>query len=103
MFNSPRKAKRLYFDVIPRAADDYLTHLAKFPEQEPAEQLMNPVWHIHGGSAPREQDLLRVSEQDLGAAVAPHSHNDQADRALAERLAAAPQPRRPAALDSRRC
>tara|TARA_R110002167_G_scaffold291516_1_gene496310 strand:+ start:271 stop:1860 length:1590 start_codon:yes stop_codon:yes gene_type:complete len=61
MFQAPRKAKRLYFDVIPRAADDYLTHLEKFAQQEPADRLMNPVWHIHGGSAPQEHVPLTFS------------------------------------------
>jgi lysyl-tRNA synthetase class 1 len=55
MFQSPRKAKRLYFDVIPRACDDYLTHLAKFHDQEPAKQVDNPVWHVHGGNPPNEE------------------------------------------------
>jgi len=52
MFNSPRKAKRLHFDVIPRQVDDYLTHLTKFDEQDPAARLDNPAWHIHGGKPP---------------------------------------------------
>ncbi|MDP6814688.1 MAG: lysine--tRNA ligase [Alphaproteobacteria bacterium] len=54
MFQSPRRAKRLFFDVIPRAADDYLSHLDKFHGQDPAERLANPAWHIHGGYAPQE-------------------------------------------------
>jgi lysyl-tRNA synthetase, class I len=54
MYQSPRKAKRLYFDVIPKTADEYLTHLEKFPGQSPQEQLANPVWHIHGGAPPAE-------------------------------------------------
>ena len=52
MFQSPRKAKRLYFDVIPRHVDDYLTHLAKFPDQDLATRLANPVWHVHDGKPP---------------------------------------------------
>ncbi len=52
MFQSPRKAKRLYFDVIPRQVDDYQTFLEKFPGQELKEQLGNPVWHIHKGTPP---------------------------------------------------
>lgn len=52
MYQSPRKAKRLYFDVIPRHVDDYATFLAKFPDQEPKDQLLNPVWHIHRGDPP---------------------------------------------------
>ncbi len=52
MYQSPGRAKRLYFDVIPKAVDEYLTFLAKYPTQTPAEQLENPVWHIHGGNPP---------------------------------------------------
>ena len=55
MYNSPRKAKRLFFDVIPRHVDDYLTFLEKFPNEEPAKQLQNPLWHIHNGKPPAEQ------------------------------------------------
>jgi len=56
MYQSPRKAKRLYFDVIPKAVDEYLSHLAAYPRQEPDKQLANPVWHIHSGNPP-EADL----------------------------------------------
>jgi lysyl-tRNA synthetase, class I len=54
MYNKPREAKRLYFDVIPRAVDEYDQFLNAFQRQndKPAEQLMNPVWHIHGGKPP---------------------------------------------------
>ena len=57
LFNylSPRKAKRLYFDVIPRAVDDYLDHLAKYREQDAKARLANPVWHIHQGAPPAEE------------------------------------------------
>jgi lysyl-tRNA synthetase class 1 len=49
MYQSPRKAKRLYFDVIPRAVDEYVGHLAAYPKEEQDAKLMNPVWHIHSG------------------------------------------------------
>lgn len=52
MFTKPRTAKRLYFDVIPKAVDDYLTFIGKFPEEDEAKQLENPVWHIHNGNPP---------------------------------------------------
>ena len=54
MFQQPRRAKRLFFDVIPRAVDDYLGLLEKFPAEEPAKQLDNPVWHIHDGKPPAQ-------------------------------------------------
>ena len=55
MFQSPRKAKRLYFDVIPRAVDDYQTYIEKFPKEEPLAQLNNPVYHIHSGNPPKPE------------------------------------------------
>jgi lysyl-tRNA synthetase class 1 len=55
MSQSPRKAKRLYFDVIPRAVDEYIGHLAAYPKEEPAARLMNPVWHIHQGEPPQAE------------------------------------------------
>ena len=52
MFNQPGRAKRLYFDAIPRAADEYLANAAKLAQQEGAARLANPAWHIHGGRVP---------------------------------------------------
>jgi lysyl-tRNA synthetase class 1 len=52
MFQAPRKAKRLYFDVIPRAVDDYLNLIEKYPHQQAAEQIDNAVYHIHQGKPP---------------------------------------------------
>jgi lysyl-tRNA synthetase class 1 len=53
MYNRPREAKKLYFDVIPRAVDEYAQFLAAYPKQaEAKDKLMNPVWHIHGGHPP---------------------------------------------------
>jgi lysyl-tRNA synthetase class 1 len=52
MYQKPKSAKRLHFDVIPRAVDDYLQFLAAYPAQGAREQLDNPVWHIHAGEPP---------------------------------------------------
>src|SRR5271170_2798502 len=53
MYQKPRAAKRLHFDVIPRAVDDYLTFLDKYPGEAPAQRLENPVWHVHSGNPPK--------------------------------------------------
>ncbi len=53
MYTKPKTAKRLYFDVIPKAVDDYLGLLEKYPEQKEAKRLANPVWHIHSGQVPQ--------------------------------------------------
>jgi lysyl-tRNA synthetase, class I len=52
MFQKPKSAKRLYFDVIPRAVDEYLQLLAAYPGQDAASRIDNPAWHIHGGHPP---------------------------------------------------
>ena len=52
MYQKPKTAKRLYFDVIPKAVDEYLTYVAKFPSEAPKQRLDNPVWHIHAGRPP---------------------------------------------------
>ena len=52
MFGKPKTAKRLFFDVIPKAEDDYHAHLRAFPGQGLAERLANPAWHIHAGEPP---------------------------------------------------
>ncbi len=58
MYNKPREAKRLYFDVIPRAVDDYGAFLGAYQRQadKPADRLMNPTWHIHGGNPPAPEE-----------------------------------------------
>jgi len=61
MFQSPRRAKRLYFDAIPKAVDDYLGCLEKYPGQSMEKRLANPVWHIHEGTPPAEPTPLGFS------------------------------------------
>ncbi|MGD9828538.1 MAG: lysine--tRNA ligase [Hyphomicrobiaceae bacterium] len=52
MFQKPRTAKRLYFDVIPRTVDEYLQFVSAYPAQDLKQQLDNPSWHIHAGAPP---------------------------------------------------
>lgn len=52
MFQKPKAAKRLYFDVIPRAVDEYYSFLSAYPRQDWKTRLGNPVWHIHDGNPP---------------------------------------------------
>ncbi|WP_284178144.1 lysine--tRNA ligase [Rhabdaerophilum sp. SD176] len=57
MFQRPREAKKLYFDVIPRAVDEYLSFLDAFGRQDEKNRLGNPVWHIHGGNPPAPERI----------------------------------------------
>ena len=53
MYKEPRRAKRLYFDVIPRHVDEYFQQLETYERQDEEQRLLNPVWHIHDGAPPR--------------------------------------------------
>ncbi|MEN0041898.1 MAG: lysine--tRNA ligase, partial [Pseudomonadota bacterium] len=53
MFTKPKTAKRLHFDVIPRAVDEYFQHLAAYHKTDDEKtRLNNPAWHIHAGEPP---------------------------------------------------
>ncbi len=52
MFQSPKSAKSLHFNVIPRAIDDYLGAIEAYRTQEPAKRIDNAVWSIHAGAPP---------------------------------------------------
>jgi lysyl-tRNA synthetase class 1 len=58
MYQKPKAAKRLYFDVIPRQVDEYTRMLEAFETQEPKKQIDNPVWFIHMGNPPTERAHL---------------------------------------------
>jgi lysyl-tRNA synthetase class 1 len=70
MFQSPRSAKRLFFDVIPKASDEYLQQLdaynrpkasAEGDSRPAANPLDNPVWHVHGGAPPQRSSPVSFS------------------------------------------
>jgi lysyl-tRNA synthetase class 1 len=53
MFQSPNKAKRLFFDVIPKTVDEYITFVSKYHnEPDIYQKFDNPVHHIHNGNVP---------------------------------------------------
>ncbi|MFQ5972148.1 MAG: lysine--tRNA ligase [Alphaproteobacteria bacterium] len=58
MYQKPRAAKRLYFDVIPRTVDQYLGALERFAGEGPAERMENPVWHVHRGNPPDDRSPI---------------------------------------------
>ncbi|MDJ0824822.1 MAG: lysine--tRNA ligase [Rhodobacter sp.] len=52
MYLKPKTAKRLFFDVIPKAVDEYHQQLRAYPDQDTAQRLNNPVHHVHSGDVP---------------------------------------------------
>lgn len=63
MYGKPREAKRLHFDVIPRAVDEYLSFLGRYGAQDARSRLGNPVWHIHAGAPPAPEHVISAGER----------------------------------------
>ncbi len=74
MFGKPKTAKRMFFDVIPKAVDEYHQQLRAYPTQDPAAQLANPVWHIHHGNPPAD-DMVVPFTMLLNLASAANAHD----------------------------
>ncbi|KAB7741258.1 lysine--tRNA ligase [Parvibaculum sedimenti] len=74
MYQAPRTGKRLYFDVIPKNVDEYLSFLTAYPKQAVKERLGNPAWHIHAGNPPTEELPISFSLL-LNLASASHSED----------------------------
>ena len=61
MYPNPKRAKKLYSEVVPKAVDEYLELIEKFPKQEKKDQILNPVWHVHNGKPPNEKIVMPFS------------------------------------------
>ncbi len=61
MYQKPKTAKRLWWDVIPKAVDEYHQQLRAYPDQDLDAQVNNPVWHIHGGHPPESKMVVPFS------------------------------------------
>jgi lysyl-tRNA synthetase class 1 len=58
MYQKPKTAKRLWWDVIPKAVDEYHQQLKAFPDQPVEARVNNPVWHIHNGTPPESRMVV---------------------------------------------
>ena len=61
MYQNPKRAKKLYADVVPKAVDEYLSCIDKFNDQDIKQKLLNPVWHVHNGNPPKEKSVMPFS------------------------------------------
>ena len=61
MYPNPKRAKKLYSEVVPKTVDDYLNCIEKYPAQELKDKLLNPVWHVHNGKPPVEKIIMPFS------------------------------------------
>ena len=77
MYQKPKTAKRMHFDVIPKAMDEYQQQLRAYPDQDAKAQLSNPVFHIHGHNVPTSDLVVPFSMLLNLAAVANADCKDQ--------------------------
>jgi lysyl-tRNA synthetase class 1 len=70
MYQKPKTAKRLYFDVIPKMVDEYHQQLRGYADQDAKQKLANPIFHIHGDTAPKSDMVVPFSMLLNLAAVA---------------------------------
>ena len=61
MYQNPKRAKKLYREIVPKAVDEYLDFIEKGKNQNELEKLMNPVWHVHNGKIPTENQIMSFS------------------------------------------
>ena len=61
MYQNPKRAKKLYKEIVPKAVDEYLDFIEKAKKQDELQILMNPVWHVHNGQIPAENSIMSFS------------------------------------------
>ena len=61
MYQNPKRAKKLYREIVPKAVDEYLEFIDKSKTQNELQLLMNPVWHVHSGKMPKEEMVMSFS------------------------------------------
>jgi len=61
MYQNPKRAKKLYKEIVPKAVDEYLDFTEKAKNQNELQLLMNPVWHVHNGKIPEENMIMTFS------------------------------------------
>jgi len=74
MYQKPKTAKRLFFDVIPRAVDEYHQQLRAYAGQDAKARAANPVHHIHNGDVP-ESNLVVPFAMLLNLAAVSHAQD----------------------------
>ncbi len=61
MYQNPKRAKKLYTEVVPKAVDEYLNNIEIYKSQDDLSRLLNPVWHVHNGKPPNEKIIMSFS------------------------------------------
>ena len=61
MYQNPKRAKKLYKEIVPKAVDEYLDNIKKAKKQTEQQVVMNQVWHVHNGKSKKEEMNMTLS------------------------------------------
>ena len=61
MYQNPKRAKKLYKEIVPKTVDEYLELIEKAKNQNELQLLMNPLWHVHESNIPKENSIMTFS------------------------------------------
>jgi len=61
MYQNPKRAKKLYNEIVSKAVDEYMDLIEKAKIQNEQQLIMNPVWHVHNSKIPKENMIMSFS------------------------------------------
>ena len=61
MYQNPKRAKKLYNEVVSKTVDEYFNFIEKSKQQDQTQLLLNPLWHVHNGDIPKEDSIMSFS------------------------------------------
>ncbi len=61
MYQNPKRAKKLYNEIVSKAVDEYMDLIEKAKTQNELQLIMNPVWHVHNSKIPKENVIMSFS------------------------------------------
>ncbi len=61
MYQNPKRAKKLYKEIVPKTVDEYLDFMDKSKNQNEKELILNPLWHVHNAKIPKEEIIMSFS------------------------------------------
>ena len=63
IYQNPKRARRLFWDVVPKCVDDYLDALRRYPDIEDEKRPEQDVWHIgdRGAAVPEYGSTVNFS------------------------------------------
>lgn len=99
IFLRPMSGKKLYFDIIPKAVDEYITFVQKLSEQTPEEMVENPAWHVLGGKLSNSQHTPVSFALLLNLASAANAHDAETMWGFIKRYAPSATPENSPFLD----